>query len=560
MILDFLAGWLFGPACFAITAFGLTAWANHQSGRWCAPLLGISLLSLVGLFEYICGIPAGSLGLALIVISSLGAVFFYRRMWNLWKEPLCLYLGIHTVVYSLMATIAFPGQWLAGGDWYVHLSKAIAIQQGALGPEHLDRPSLYAAGSLPLLVFISPLMAFTAHAAAAGSASLMTLFCPGLISAGERQGAWRHQTQMVILVLISPFFLISLQNHWPKLVMCGCLVAMLSFALGAFRKASVNDLLFAALWFCLGVGYHYGHIVYVPFVVWIAIRGWKFFIRQATLRHWVALLLIPLICVFAFEIWSIARFGLEVKVRANPLVVYDQDMNFFSRVWQNILSSVAGDQAWIRIYQMWTDSDAGPMKLAKAAYFSIAALIPWFSGTVLGWVLLTCPLWSNHPRKWPGSFQDFFKSGMGMAFLGSSIFGLVLLQGVVHWGALQAGMPGLVMLAYWYLGKMDYSDCAYYRALALHLFFGLLPFLFFNLLVATIVELPLEFLESPRAELLASDGDLRTVQTLSLSTFGLSGYPWVHLLSISVLLSGAYLMRKYGSSLNWGEKKGNSKD
>jgi hypothetical protein len=534
ILVTWVLGWLSGWAYFCVGVLLFCRSGPSQRVIATAPLAGCTLISLLGTVELMIGLKSGMISGGLLLLATMALPVVLLRD-EKWRSAVAGYGLVYTLVFALHSTVAFPGAWLAGGDWYVHLAKALAISRGEFGPQNLDRSPFYAAGSVPLFLVLPPLQAFASHAAAVGAAASMTLLAPAarLMSckvqqAGSSASGWRS----ILLLLVSPFFLISLQNMWPKLAMAGALVAMLACFYSHEEGPNAWDLLCGWIWLWAGIAFHTAHVFYVPLALILLWQHRRLLFRTASPVCWGGFFLVPLLFGIGYEAWSLCRFGLEAKINSNPLVTFGTELSFTGKIAQNAASILVGDQAPIRVIEMCKSNGSSWMGIGKTFYFTVAAFLPWLSGSVLGLLLTWLPamslLKSGDKRFIGGRVPRELLVGMGLALVAA----LLVLQGVSHWGALQAGLPGIVMVCYWLLGGWLQNQAVFTRTFWFSLGLGATIFVGFNAFVTVLVRAPVAMLEAPRAQLAATDGDLMAATGLGLNTFALSGFPWVTLIAI----------------------------
>jgi hypothetical protein len=319
---------------------------------------------------------------------------------------------------------------------------------------------------------------------------------------------------------------------WPKLAMAGALVAMLTCFYNDEEGPNAWDLLCGWIWLWIGIAFHPAHVFFMPLALILLWQHRRFLFRTSSLVYWGVFFLVPLFFGIGYEIWSLFRFGLEAKINSNPLVTYGTELSFMGKITQNAASILVGDQAPLRVIEMWKNSESSWMAIGKNFYFTVAASLPWLSGSVLGLLLTWLPAMSllkSGDNRFIGSLLPReFLVGMALALVAA----LLVLQGISHWGALQAGLPGIVMVCYWFLGGWLQNEALFIRTFWVSLGLGATLFVGFNTFITVLLRAPIAMLESPRAQLAATDGDLMAATGLGLNTFALSGFPWVTLIAI----------------------------
>jgi hypothetical protein len=313
------------------------------------------------------------------------------------------------------------------------------------------------------------------------------------------------------------------------------------------------------LW--IGVAWHQSFIVFLPLFLLLAWRnrnlaGGRTWLQPSVLAATVAA---PLLLVGIYESWSIARFGWAAKVQANPVTTYATGEAFGFKFLQNVLSTFVGDQALRRIYVAWRAVAAeggGASKMVEAIYVCLVSGVSWGSGTVLG---VGLPLWWAM-RRGGGAFTGLGRAvranrevAAGLAIAGVAT--LVLLQGVSHWGLLQAGFQPFVLLGFWFAAQRVTTPGTLQRICLWESLTGLLPYLLLNLFLAALLGPAWPEVRGLGERLRQSDGDLIALWSMRESTFALAGFPWVTILSLTTAVAMAWATSLGGrGSARWRER------
>ena len=529
-------------------------WHWLRTTRWVflAPLFFHAAQCCLGMIELMMGTPVGYGGAALILVGLLPAIKLLRKDQD-YRAILIGFSLLFGLLFMILASQPSPGIYLAGGDWHLHLQKLAAAMKGQFNESHLDRSPLFALGGAPFALILPIIKSGILHSSWVAAAAVWGLLAPVTQTSANTslsyiQRSARQNALLVILVVAcSPFVVMSAQNIWPKLSMAGAALAMIQVASVPPHLRCRTDLLIAWLFFWLGMGWHLGHVIFGPLMCLLLWQSWSS-LRPKRMLAWLGWLTAPILCFGSYELWSLIRFGLEAKISSNPVVTFATELPFFAKVAQNLLSTIVGDQALVRVWHIWSRAlETGALSDAsKAAYFTGAAWLPWLSGSIAGIVLSFWPIIRAGPkslRTLSSSVHPTAWTGLIAAFVISQL----LMQGGSHWGAVQAGLPGVVF-ALVRLIIIPQTRTEILAASLRHvLLIGLLPYWVFNLGVTALLSGSFTFLNTAKTELLATDGDLIAVGGYDSSGWVLLGFPWVSVVVTGCLALLVYSLGRYNS-------------
>ena len=529
ILLEFILGLTTAAAvyllgCIVLKIVGPVFFSRYQS---LAPFLGVSLLSLLGTIELVVGFPVGISGLLCLAGSIVVAVCYFRKSFFSSESLFTKYAIAFFLCFGLLSTVPFPGQWIAGGDWYVHLEKVITALDHSFGPHQIDRSPFYSLGAAPFFWYLPPLQAFMVHTATMGASTLLLFFFQDDHSS-PLDGLGKNRGWIAMTILApSPFFIISLQNMWPKLASGGCLLIMILMLFRPVSKVDREHLIMGWLVFWIGLAFHASHIIYGVLLFLLLWRTRKVIIGKLSLGLMLWLIIPPIVLIGLYEGWSLLRFGIEAKIASNPTMTYHTDSSFFVKIAQNILSTLVGDQAIIRTFDFWktafiTGSASGYM---EAIYFTAAASLPWLSGSMIGILIVLLPIRSQLHLKALTSTPLASQLTIGFSF--AIVSGLVLAQGNSHWGLLQAVFPASILVLYWWITGIIQNQHQLRRLQLFAVALGALPFFLFSFCGLIILNVNVGPFPSMYEKLKSIDGDLMAVTANQFSTFASKGFPVV---------------------------------
>lgn len=522
--LDILVGYSFGFIYLLIGLLIFNKFFQENTGALFSALLGAIFISWISLLSYILQINEIY---TIIPILLLFCIFFIKdNLIKIYSKEISIYFYIHTIVYGIHVVNAYPGIWLAGGDWYSHLSKAIALHELSYSVDNIDRSPFYAAGSIFGMHFIDPYISFYSHSIAVGSAVILAI----LTNAKNRIG--------VLLIIISPFFLISLQNLWPKLALGGCLIGTLYFGFVQVNNSKKNFILLM-MFFSAGVAYHRSFIFFSPLILLYLTRH----------NHWnfkfLSLSLLIAFCLFGFyETWNIYSHGISSIINANPVVTYSQDLSFWVKCWNKIDSVFIGSAAWFKFNDRLQTPLLEISKFLQNSYIFAICFVSNISGTIFGLSLI----FLHHIRTVTARLlfliqSNFYKKEFLLLLL-SFILLIFVTPGIKHWGLLQASTPALVIAFYWFLGNFNLKLGDFRFAAYTHCFLGITPYLIINLGTNFILNSDNPNLTKLSNLLKKSDSDFITMQLNDFTNFAMNTPTIVPLFTIAVSIMMIFRLGK----------------
>ena len=319
-----LSGLFFGPFVFSFVF-------RRPVASWMAPLVGCIILSLTGSLVFI--LNSDSLILVQFVLIACGFLYLLQSFVAQKNLKDCKYWAlIFSLIFLINLLVPFPGQLIAGGDWYVHLTISTSLIDGTFGDGYaqLSRSPFYSWGSLAFIKLLGPLQGFTLYSDVVAASALICLLPSDInsISASQQKGL----CAVVVLILVSPFFITSLQNLWPKLAAAGAIAASARLARFNIRFS----ILFASAMLAVAIAYHESSAFYFPLIIGIMLDSGTLPIslifalgrNPISLLSWgikklpelFAVALSFLLFVGLVRFVQVSRFGVDAIVSSNPLV------------------------------------------------------------------------------------------------------------------------------------------------------------------------------------------------------------------------------------------------
>ena len=331
-----IAGCLLLPIILAITGLVVLRVARCDHERaWAAPLAGAAMWCLAGTYAIMSRTAPWAWFLVLLGAVA-GLAVYYRRDLAFDAPELGTYALIYFFTLGVMCVIPFPGMWLMGGDWVQHYGMAAAVWERSFGAEHLARSPSFAAGAILCLPFHPSLEAYQIYVAATTAAAMLVLL------AGARTPAALARRRWVIACIgLSAFYLVHLQNLWPKWLAAGFFVASILEALRYRRQSELRAALLAVFWFGVGIAAHESTALAVPFLFAAFGRPALDALRRQR-AAWVAGIALALFTFIGWQIWTIAAFGLRERIAKNPAVLW-KDGRPCRRRWRSMPSITSSD-------------------------------------------------------------------------------------------------------------------------------------------------------------------------------------------------------------------------
>lgn len=524
-----LSGLFVGPFIFSLLGwqFGIS---------WISPLVGCIALSLTGTLVFI--LDSDLLIIAQFALIFCGFFYFLKFLLDRNKlEESKYWIFLFGIIFLINLLVPFPGQLIAGGDWYVHLTKSTSLIDGTFGQGYaqLGRSPFYSWGSLAFIKLLGPLQGFTLYSDLVAASALICLLPPNLnaISPAQKRGLWA----IFLLILVSPFFITSLQNLWPKLAAAGAMIACTRFALSRIKHSIVYSFTMLAV----AIAYHESSAFYFPFVIGIMLDAGALQIRlilslagkPRALYLWLikkapeimAMMIGFFVFVGIIRIVQISRFGVDAIVSSNPLVTFARELSLPMKIGHNILSTAFGDQFFYRLSGMIQSCASFETACKQVPYLFLAAVIPWLGGSLMGILILWAPIFlRQHLVSTLRSLRLFFNNNRYTAYGSLLVIAISLLvtQGVVHWGLVQVSLVQLALLYFYEAGRFAVKVGAIRAISFLNASMGLLPFSIFCIFGGLIVVNPRGSLSSLRQSLITGDGDLRNMLSNGWNTLFVS--------------------------------------
>lgn len=558
-MIQLAASFLTGLSALCVGPFILSFVFGWSGKSWMAPLMGCIMLSIAGLIVFI--LNADILISAQLALIACGLFFLLHTFMARKKcEEYRYWTLIFSLVFLINLMVPFPGQLIAGGDWYVHLTKSTSLIDGTFGEGYaqLGRSPFYSWGSLAFIKLLGPLQGFTVYSDVVAASTLICILPSDFnaVSASQKKGL----CVVLLLILISPFFITSLQNLWPKLAAAGAIAA--SARLARLNSSFSCSSAFAML--AVAIAYHESSIFYFPFIIGIMLDSGTLQIslivtlskKPVSLLSWV-IKKMPEILVIAFSFVlfvglvrfvQISRFGVDAIVSSNPLVTFARDISIPMRIYQNTLSTLFGDQFFYRLSDMSVSCYSSAVACVQMPYLFLAAVIPWLGGSLAGILLLWSPLaFREYQRYTLGGFRSICQKNSFT--VGGSLFvvllSLLVAQGGIHWGLIQVSLVQLALLYFYEAGRFAVRVGAMKKILLLNFFIGLLPFVIFSIAGGLIVINPRNLLGSLKNALISGDGDLRNMLSNNWNTFFVSSNGLVLIFTLPILALLLYAAYRY---------------
>ncbi len=500
-----------------------------------APVLGGAVAGLASELAYAAGWSPQILCTALLIVSlfAFGSYLFNQNfIKQVWKNLLHVYaLYLLALVPALASPFPIIGTW--DGDWLILYQSGLCLWEGTvMSAESLQRPPLFGGGVSLLWLFMDGLIPFQIFATVMAAGTLGAVwFAMGRLEL--RVSSWR----VLVLLVLTPFFLHNTAACWGKLMAAGLLLASsIELWVGNERSA----VWWSAGLFALAVAVHQSSIIYLPLVgtIQLASKGWG---ALSPVRFLASFGLMGFLLVGMFELWTVLHYGLEAKVAANPSIAQrDPNVSFMANTAAVIATSFVGTAPLKPIFRWIQAEDALTIERAtKESFWLLSSWVQVMAGTFLG-AYLPMLLAGGLPLLRTLRAYLLTKSGFMLASASAAV---ILLNGLLNpfasshgtmqTGLVPLGLAGLLGIAV--LLARDFPK-RWVWGLGITTTMGTVPWLLLNLGVLA----GLEFSALFRDRFVAgSEGDWDRLQMHGLTPLGLSGFPELQLILLALLLLAA---------------------
>ena len=356
-------------------------WVARTPALRLAPVFGLGVVGLFAELGLMSGVGATAAVIAGLIVSAVLVAVRPPAVADLLsaiREGYALYL-----VALVPATLSpFPVLGVWSGDWLHMYDSGQAVWRGGeFTPALLERPPLGGAIAVPLWLVRDGLASYQLATAVASAALL------AVVVHGVRQWGGVSAWAAVPAVAGSMFFLHHTAAAWVKPLAAASVVA--AVLLGGQARRDGFGWWRAAVAFALAVAEHQSSVLYAGFILIPAVTPWDGLVRVAVRLGVLALA--GLFVSFGFEAWTIATYGLDAKVKANPSVAQRQsDVSFAANTALVGLSSVV---PWGNAEEVHRAVVGGRADLSKNGYWVATGWLTATAGTVLGLMLPFVPVW-----------------------------------------------------------------------------------------------------------------------------------------------------------------------
>jgi hypothetical protein len=508
------------PLLLAATGAVVLRVARCASGReWAAPLMGSAVWCLAGTFSIITRTNPWIWCLALLAVAG-GAGVFFRRSLSLRTPELRTFYLVYFFTLGVLCVLPFPGMWLMGGDWMQHYGAAAAVWDRMFGVGQIASCPSFAAGAIVCLPFHPSLAALEIYVAATTAASLLVLL------QGARSPAELARRRWAIgCVCLSAFYLVHLQNLWPKWLAAGFFVAAILEALRHRTRGDLASALLAIFWFGISIAVHASSLLLTPFLVvalgWPAIRALA---RQRIV--WAAGSALLLLTCGGWQVWTLAIYGMKQGAVQLPIVMGNDGRTIPARMAYNLADLLVGLLP-PDFRNRW--SGAGLHSVLEETHYTAIALSSWMAATLL--TIFGPMLWllRDEVRLW---WRSAVRSGESRPWSGALVLSLLLNCVVIsappRYGAAQIGFAPVCLLGLMLLFTRVFAHAPAVRLARLarwHLFTGLLPYALLSLGVLLALHSPHGNREAVVESLAVSDSDWWAVRHLRLEVLAAEFFP-----------------------------------
>jgi hypothetical protein len=537
-MLPLIAGCIFVPVILAVTGLVVLRVARCEGRVWAAPLAGAAVWCLAGTYAIMTRTPPWAWFCGVIAIA-VGLAIYYRRNLAFAAPELGAYALIYSFTLGLLCVIPFPGMWLMGGDWIQHYGMASAVWERSFGVAHLARSPSFAAGAIVCLPFHPSLAAYQIYVAATTASAMLVL----LVGASTRAALARRRWAIACLAL-SAFYVVHLQNLWPKWLAAGFFVAAILEALRHRERGESGSALLASFWFGVGIAAHESTLLAVPFLFAAFGRA----ALGALVRRravWMAGIALFLLTFAGWQVWTVAAFGMRERVAQNPAVSWHDGRALPVKVAINAVDHVVGLLP-PDLRARWSAAERSPKKIADNTYYTAIALNSWMAATLLTifgptlWVLrseiaalLRSAARTGEVRVW------------GTALAVTLLLNCLVGPTPVRYGLAQTGFTQVCLLGFLpiVLRLLDHAPAVRLRRIVRwHVLTGFGPFVVLALGVLLATHLPYAGRAALVEKLTWADHDLWTLRRLGLEPLAEAFYPGglaVFVIAIAAFWSGA---------------------
>ena len=339
----------------------------------------------------------------------------------------------------------------------------------------------------------------------------------------------------LLVLIVSPFYLLHLVTVWPKFLFGGCLFVSHIEGIVYCRTAEWRRLVWAWLWFGMALASHEAAIIFLPTMLFCtgALLPW------GTWRSLRANFVVATVCLIltagVYEVWATVFFGLSTRVARNPVISYRGSSDFHgflvSYASHFIGHFVGVPWGWFSMFKNKLNVGNQVLRILGSLYWWLSLWITLLASTIVGTLL---PFLLSVP----GTLQKLLIADSGRrAFKPLLLLSFLLLA--VHTllapmpitlvvGETQQGLVGLFIGLFYYLGlRLVEGGFAsrISRVLKITFLFGTLPFVCFQLPVLLGLQLPTSYSALFRNLLLKSDADAQIFYDNHLTSLGSIAFP-----------------------------------
>lgn len=535
------AGCVLIPVILTLTGLVALRVARCDAGRvWAAPLAGSAVWCIVGTYSIMTWAPPWLWCMGLIAIV-IGVAAYYRGELAFRAPELGIYALTYLFTLGVMCIVPFPGMWLMGGDWMQHYGMAEAVWERAFGAGHLARSPAYAAGAIVCLPFRPGLAAYQVYVAATTAAAMMVL----VVGARTRAALARRRWAIACLAL-SAFYIVHLQNLWPKWLAAGLFVAAILEALRHRERGELSAALLALVWFGAGVAVH--ESTAFAFVFLLVAFGRPALAALCRMRGmWAAAIAIGLLTFAGWQVWTLAAHGLSARIAEHPIRTWHEVRPLHTRLGMNALDHLAGLlPANLRARWSAPGVTNSSEQIAGNLYYTAIALNTWMAATLL--TILGPTLWVLRAEirvLWRDAMRAGEVRGWAVALAVTLLLNCLAGPTSPPYGLAQAGFTQVCLLGFvsLVLRLLDRAPAVRLRRMARwHLLTGFAPFVVLALGVLLVTRLHHPGAVALAEKLRAVDADLWTVRNLGLEPLAEVFFPGglvVFVLATAAFWSGA---------------------
>lgn len=479
-------------------------------------------------------LPLGTspLVIQLTVIILAGLYLITRRVSFISHAFFVFYLA-YSVCLAVVLCTPYPGLGHWSGDWLENFKMAEALLSTHYPIELIQRTPLFAGSLLPLTLFISGLEPFLIGSAVLSSAAAM-VFYYGLCEVLQRPPSFKT----LLIFVLSSLCLLHLAAFWPKHLSAAALLACTIEIYLYQRHEDRRHFWWATFWLGGSVAAHHSGLLGVPLALALFLISrpfqWKRVVRDLT-----AFLVVGILCVGLFEVWSIASFGWNERINRNPTVLYRTQTSWvlYRLVFQ---STFFGSDFSLKLLEKWNALGGDVIRrLPPIGYYLFTALITLSASTILGVFLFPLALTA---RKFLRSLGEHLRTGSGQLIAGVVLLILLghaaLVVQPTFLGCLQVGLTGLAFWGFfWVLVFLEQSSDTTLipRTLKIVVWFQALPLLAMHLIPLFIINVNSPWRENLLRALTVGDADYSSTAALGLQGPGTPLFP-LNLLYLAALL------------------------